>query len=605
MSASRTPTVRRPASASEQLTRGADAPKSGQDLVLSRYRLHRRLGTGAFGAVWMARDERLERDVAVKVLPRERVVGGRFEREARAAARLSHPGIVTLYEASVDDDGAYLVSELVSGSTLAELLEAGRLSDRDIAQIGVALCDALAHAHAHGVVHRDVKPSNVLIPDRVSTPSELAKLTDFGVARVIGGDSLTRTGDVVGTAAYMAPEQAEGRQADATADVYSLALVLYEALTGVNPLRAGPPTQRARRLGAYLPPVRRHRRDLPRELGRAIDLALRPRPRERGSIEELRQALAASVGRLDDAPESVGQPPPELPPEDPEPFAPSLDIADAPSVPRLSRLLAGLAAAGLAVWVTGSLLHSSGVAAAAAAVASGVAVALLLRVGWLGLAVIAGVALVIQGRSGTAVLVLIGALIPVVLLPTDPARWPLPGVAAALGVIGLAGAWPALAARAPSAWQRAALGAGGWISLQLGTVLSASTLYAGLPAATPQVGAWSTSPAAAVREVLSPLFTSGALTPALAWALGAVALPIVLRQPDLVLRAGAVAVWAAVVLGSTVLLLSLGSGQPGIGARDALLGVAGAIAVALVWGRPAGAGATGLRHRRSAPTRVA
>ncbi|HEV3130118.1 MAG TPA: serine/threonine-protein kinase [Solirubrobacteraceae bacterium] len=605
MSASRTPTVRRPASASEPPTWNGDAPNSGQDLVLSRYRLHRRLGSGAFGAVWMARDERLERDVAVKVLPRERVVSGRFEREARAAARLSHPGIVTLYEASVDDDGAYLVSELVSGSTLAELLQAGRLSDRDIAQIGVALCDALAHAHAHGVVHRDVKPSNVLIPDRVSTPSQLAKLTDFGVARVIGGDSLTRTGDVVGTAAYMAPEQAEGRQADATADLYSLALVLYEALTGVNPLCAGPPTQRARRLGAYLPPLRRHRRELPRELGRAIDLALRPRSRERGSIEELRQALAASVGRLDDAPETVGQPAPELPPEDPEPFAPSLDIGEVPSPPPLSRLLAGVAAAGLAAWVTGPLLHSSGVTAAVTAVACGVAVALLLRVGWLGLAVIAGVALVIQGRTGTAVLLLIGALIPVVLLPADPATWPLPGVAAALGVIWLAGAWPALAARAPSAWQRAALGAGGWIWLQLGTVLSASTLYAGLPTGIPQVGAWSTSPAAAVREVLSPLFTSGALTPALVWALAAVALPIVLRQPDLVLRSGAVAVWAAVVLGSTVLLLSLGSGQPGIGARDVLLGVAGGIAVALVWGRPAGAGATGPRHRRSAPTRVA
>ena len=94
-------------------------------LVLDRYRLHRRLGAGAFGTVWLASDERLERDVAVKILPRERVVGGRFEREARAAARLAHPGIVTLYEASVDDDGAYLVSELVRGSTLDDLLARG------------------------------------------------------------------------------------------------------------------------------------------------------------------------------------------------------------------------------------------------------------------------------------------------------------------------------------------------------------------------------------------------------------------------------------------------------------------------------------------------
>jgi serine/threonine protein kinase len=133
-------------------------------LVLDRYALQKRLGSGAFGTVWMARDERLERDVAVKILARDLIADGRFEREARAAARLSHPAIVTLYEAAVDDEGAYLVSELVRGQTLGTLLENGELSDRDILEIGVALCDALAHAHEQGVVHRDVKPSNVLVP---------------------------------------------------------------------------------------------------------------------------------------------------------------------------------------------------------------------------------------------------------------------------------------------------------------------------------------------------------------------------------------------------------------------------------------------------------
>ena len=205
--------------------------------MLGRYRLRRRLGTGGFATVWLAHDERLDREVAVKILPRDGVVGGRFEREARAAARLAHPGIVTLYEAAVDDEGAYLVSELVRGTTLDALLADGRLSDRDLVQIGIALCDALAHAHAHGVVHRDVKPSNVLVPDHPTTPSQLARLTDFGVARVHGGDSLTRPGDVIGTAAYMAPEQAQGLPAGASADLFSLALVLYEGLSGVNPIR--------------------------------------------------------------------------------------------------------------------------------------------------------------------------------------------------------------------------------------------------------------------------------------------------------------------------------------------------------------------------------
>jgi hypothetical protein len=169
----------------------------------------------------------------------------------------------------------------------------------------------------------------------------------------------------------------------------------------------------------------------------------------------------------------------------------------------------------------------------------------------------------------------------------------------------LAGAWPALAARAPSAWQRAALGAAGWTWLQLATVLTGTTLYAGLPDATPPVGAWATSPGGAVREVISPFLGSGALAPALAWALAAVILPILLRLPDPLLRAGAVAVWSALLLASTVLLLSVGSGHPAIGTRYALLGVAGGMAVALVWGHLGGVGAARLRRRRSAPTRVA
>jgi serine/threonine protein kinase len=214
--ASQLPTARRQSNTARR-ARPRDA------LVLGRYRLGQRLGAGSFGTVWQARDEHLERDVAVKVVPRERIMEARFEREARAAARLSHPGIVTLYEACADEEEAYLVSELVCGGTLGALLEAGRLSDRDIVAIGVAVCDALAHAHAQGIVHRDIKPSNILVPDQPASATHPAKLTDFGVARVIGGDSLTATGDVVGTAAYMAPEQAAGRAAGAAADLYALA----------------------------------------------------------------------------------------------------------------------------------------------------------------------------------------------------------------------------------------------------------------------------------------------------------------------------------------------------------------------------------------------
>ena len=294
--------------------RGVRAAASGSHassaLVLERYRLHEQLGAGAFGVVWRARDERLERDVAVKAINGEQVASGRATREARAAARLAHPAIVTLYEAGSEGGTTYLVSELVRGGTLAQLLHAGALSDRDVAEIGIALCAGLAHAHAQGVVHRDVKPSNVLVPDARPAGEPAAKLTDFGVARVVGAgsDALTRTGDVVGTLAYMAPEQAEGREAGAAADLYATALVLYEAFSGVNPVRGGSAVATARKLGATLPALHRQRRDLPPAVCDAIDRALCPRPGDRGTVAHLSRALRGSLDELGDEPGTVEAP---------------------------------------------------------------------------------------------------------------------------------------------------------------------------------------------------------------------------------------------------------------------------------------------------------
>src|SRR5918912_858825 len=182
-------------------------------------------------------------------------------------------------------------------------MDDGALSDRDVLAIGIALCDALAHAHGRGVVHRDVKPGNVMVPDEPHDGAGVAKLTDFGVARISGDDVLTRTGDVVGTLAYMAPEQAEGRDAGPEADLYALALVLYEALAGVNPVRARGAASTARRVGARLPPLGRLRRDLPLDLCAAIDRAVLPRPEQRGTVGDLRAALATA---LPDAAETEG-----------------------------------------------------------------------------------------------------------------------------------------------------------------------------------------------------------------------------------------------------------------------------------------------------------
>src|SRR3954451_21934569 len=253
--------------------------------VLDRYRLVRRLGSGGFGTVWLAHDERLGREVAVKRIAtasaregergrRAALGGGRPgapRREALAAARLAHPGIVSLYESGADEAAVYLVSELVRGETLDVLEAEGALSDRDVLEIGVVLCDALAHAHARGVVHRDVKPGNVIVPEAPEEGGAAAKLTDFGIARVVGDDALTRTGDVLGTLAYMAPEQAEDRSVSKRSDLYSLGLVLFEALAGTNPIRGASPAETARRVGSPLPALRRLRRDLPAELCDVVD----------------------------------------------------------------------------------------------------------------------------------------------------------------------------------------------------------------------------------------------------------------------------------------------------------------------------------------------
>ncbi len=560
-------------------------------LILGRYRLHRPLGAGGFGTVWMARDERLERDVAVKVLARDRIVGGRFEREARAAARLSHPGIVTLYEAAVDDDGAYLVSELVRGSTLSQLLEAGRLSDRDIVEIGIVLCEALSHAHGQGVIHRDVKPSNVLVPDDPASPRQVAKLTDFGVARVIGADTLTRTGDVVGTAAYMAPEQADGREAGAAADLYSLALVLYEALTGVNPIATGPPAQRARRLGAHLPALRRWRRELPGDLGHALDLALRPRPRERGTVDDLHGGLVAASGQVEDRPGIVDPAWPRRRPRldtgtsaDPSGHEASGTVpVDLPASPRWpARVLGAGAAAAATGWLVSRGAPVPPLALDGAALVAAIAVGVLPGVGWLAMTLGVGAMFAAQGRPGAAVLVVLCGLLAPLALPRRRTSWTLPALAAGLGAVSLAGAWPSLAGRAPGPWNRAWLAATGWIWMLAAGALVGRGLYTRLPGHLP--AAWERELGATIDHVLPRLFAPGLIAPAALWAFAAVVLPWIIgrrRTLDVV----AITVWsAALACGSITLLRVLHAGvavRPGAVALGAVAGWIMALAAAL------------------------
>ncbi len=269
-------------------------------LVLNRFLIERRIGSGGFGTVYEAWDGRLERPVAVKAIESGRDDGsGRVMREAQAAARLNHPGIVTLYEMGEEDGNALLVTELVDGDTLAQLNRACSLSDREIGEIGADLCEALDHAHCRSVVHRDIKPQNVLVTEG---GEPRAKLMDFGVARLTDAAALTSPGDVVGTLAYMSPEQAEGRAAGPEADVYSLALTLYECWSGEHPTRRSTPAATARAIGARPRPLRRLRPDLPRELSDTVDGCLQTRPDRRPSLEELGGAIESSLDQLADDP---------------------------------------------------------------------------------------------------------------------------------------------------------------------------------------------------------------------------------------------------------------------------------------------------------------
>ena len=222
-------------------------------------------------------------------------------REAQAAARLNHPGIVTLYEMGEEDGNALLVSELVEGDTLARLAAEDVLSDREIGEIGADLCEALDHAHSRGVIHRDIKPQNVQVVDG----QPRAKLMDFGIALVADAAGLTATGDVVGTLAYMSPEQAEGREAGPEADVYSLALTLYECWSGENPHRRGNAVATVRSIGRRARPLRRLRPDLPRELTEEIDACLDPRP---ATVPRWRSWARRSRTRSTSSPTTPGRP---------------------------------------------------------------------------------------------------------------------------------------------------------------------------------------------------------------------------------------------------------------------------------------------------------
>jgi hypothetical protein len=540
--------------------------------VLGRFRLIEPLGSGGHGTVWEAYDERLRRTVALKRITcahdAQRDDHRRIDREALAAARLSHPAIVAFHEALSDHDAYYLVSEIVRGASLAKRYAGARPSDRELIAIGVALADALGHAHARGVIHRDVKPQNVIIAVDASETGAHAKLTDFGVAQIAGEQPLTRTGDVVGTLAYMAPEQADGRQASPATDLYALALTLYEGFAGENPLRGATAVATVKRLSQGIPPLAAKRPELPRRLIRAIDRALSIDPAERGSLEDLRDALASLTGGNPKRSATLRQPASTRPAE---------------LTGRAKRLIAGAGLAAASAAALSSVLgpHAGTTVFAVASIAL-LAGTLAPRAAWLILAFAAVSSMAIAGQLGTALLLAI-AFAPVpCLLAGNPWMWSLPALAPLLGLVEVAAAFPALAARAggSSPWRRAALGAVGYWWVALAEALSGRRLLLGAVSGARPRASWDGSIGGVLTHVVGPLCTPGRLAPAALWAFAALVLPWVLRGSTGLSRAGRAAAWAtALIVAGLVLADRIGAPQPPLPLAAALLALAVALSL--------------------------
>ena len=273
---------------------------SATSRVVGRYELVRPLGHGAMATVDLARDVELDRPVALKRLAenlaRDADLRLRFVREARLAARLSHPNVVRVFDVGEDGGRPFIAMEYIEGETLAELVaRRGPLPASEAATLGMQACAGLAAAHAAGLVHRDVKPHNLLLGT-----DGLLKLGDFGIAAAHDGTRLTLVGTVLGTAGYLAPEQARGEQVTAAADIYAVGAVLYELLTGEPPRSAATLADLGREDRLRPPDLARRTPAAPAELVAAVTACLSPRPEDRPpSAAALARLLAPVASEAD------------------------------------------------------------------------------------------------------------------------------------------------------------------------------------------------------------------------------------------------------------------------------------------------------------------
>jgi len=260
--------------------------------VLGRYRPLRPLGSGGSGSVWLCRDEQTGLDVALKIVAREGKAAARAEREAAAAARLRHPACLRAYAFARDSRHVYIAYEFIPGRTFREALRAGELADAEAIEACAQVCEGLAHAHRHGILHRDVKPSNVLLAEGEGVS---ARLLDFGLARMAEAETLTAQGDVPGTLAYISPERLAGDGATEASDVWSVGVMLWESLAGRHPFWQTSMLDTARAIEAGAPSLATLRPDLPKRLVQLVDRALSLGPSRRPSASELAGALRGAA----------------------------------------------------------------------------------------------------------------------------------------------------------------------------------------------------------------------------------------------------------------------------------------------------------------------
>jgi Protein kinase domain len=488
------------------------------DLVLGRYRPLRPLGSGGSGSVWLARDEERGTDVALKIVRREGKAASRAEREAKAAARLRHERCLRCRAFASDDQHVYIAYEYVPGCTLREAMRDGKLEDWSMVEAAAQILEGLAHAHAHGIVHRDVKPANVLLAEDEEVS---IRLLDFGLALFDEADTLTAAGDVPGTLAYISPERLRGRDAGAPADVWAVGVLLWEALTGRHPFWASSPVDTARKIDGGAPSLRSVRPDLPPLLTKAVDRALCRDPARRPPAARLAAALrsASRQRRMERRPQ-----PPIL-----------------SKWPTAENCLAAALAALSAGWAASSIPFFP--ASWSWMIAAGASVLTLLNAR-AGLALTLAVPLFPLGNVGSGLALLYGAVALFWLASfwRDPRR----GLAYAAGpLLGLAGALallPLLVIGTGSAIRR---------GLQaVGAVLAAAIVAGVRGAPMPLSGGevWATlggveSAWSAAGQLVDSAASSGLVLGTLALTIAAVTLPTARR-----LGPWASAVWAAVLL---------------------------------------------------------